>query len=344
MVSVVHLGESSMTSVIVYPYIVPDIEWLKIAALLWDKVHRISSEFSPDDPEEVHKLDSAVGGLLKPEEVTSDLGYEAGLVFEPWLRTHYEDLRKRGLLSRDWMNVYPDKFMDGSVELLSRFKVIRDADKPECADVTVEHLIAHARQYRLPKVIAVHYLSVIASLIAKKEGTDLFAEERESARTAISSRENIVGQVATTTLDAYLPDDLAIEKIVELRNATELKRLEYQAAIASIVEEIEKVSSKGELDKIARRAEDLAKARIEEAKKKYRLAKLGIITKSLGVSLAPPALAASISSLLGIGIFMPAAVGAAICLAGAELLASREKAKIERDNTKWSLIFQVNRS
>jgi hypothetical protein len=85
-----------MTSVIVYPYIVPNFEWLKTAALLWDKVHRINSEFSPGDPPEVQKLDSAVRGFLKSEEVTAELGYAALRVFEDWLKAHYDGLNAKG--------------------------------------------------------------------------------------------------------------------------------------------------------------------------------------------------------------------------------------------------------
>lgn len=208
--------------------------------------------------------------------------------------------------------------------------------------MTPEHLLGHARHYRLPKVVAVHYLSAIASLIGERQKTDLFAEEKESAQTAVAAQGDVIGRVATATLEAYLPSDLTIEKIVELRQVTEQQRLQYQGAIASIVDEVQKVSSIGELEKVARRAEDLAKLRIEETQKRYQQAKLGSVVKLLGVSLAPPGVAAYVASVLGVGVFMPAAVGAALCLAGAELLSSRDKAKVERDNTKWSLIFRVS--
>ena len=333
-----------MTSVIVYPYIVPNFDWLKTAALLWDSVHRISSEFSPADPPEVQELNSAIPDFLKSDEVTAELGGAALDVFEKWLRTHYDGLQRKGLVSEtaDWMTVYPDKFLDSSVELLCKYQVVRDPERPHWSDVSAEHLLGNARQYRLPKVIAVHYLSVIASILGQQEKADLFAEERDFAETAISSRSGVIGQIATTTLEAYLPEDVTIEKIVELRQRASVERLLYQTAIASIVDEVEKISSAGEIDRIARRAEDLAKKRIEETQRKYRQAKVGSVVKLLGVSLAPPGLATLIASALGLAVFAPAAVGAAICLAGAELLSNREKARTERDSTNWSYVFHVS--
>jgi hypothetical protein len=325
-----------MTSVIVYPYIVPDLAWLKVAALLWDKVHRISSEFSPGDPVEVQELIARIPDFLVSEEVTGNLGSAARSVFEEWLKTHHKGLSD----SADWMTVYPDKFVDASVELLCRYRLIRDADRPQWHEVTPEHLIRSAKSYRLPKAVAVHYLSVIASILAERNSLDLFAEERGSAQTSISSRYN-VGTVATTTLEAYLPKELTLPKIVELRESFGQERLNYQTAIASVVDEMEKLSSVGELNQVAKRAEDLAKMRIEQTKKKYDQAKVGSIVKTLGVSLAPPGLATCVASLLGLAVWAPAAIGAAICLVGAEFLSTRDKAKAERDTSNWAYVFRV---
>jgi hypothetical protein len=136
-----------MTGVVVYPYIAPNFEWLKTAALLWDKVHRISSEFSPADPVEVGELDAAVGGLLRSHEVEPKMSMIADPLFGAWLKSHYEDLDARGFLSvsADWMTIYPDKLADGLVKLLWDYGLARDADRPEWHDVTLDHLIGKAR-------------------------------------------------------------------------------------------------------------------------------------------------------------------------------------------------------
>jgi hypothetical protein len=140
------------------------------------------------------------------------------------------------------MTVYPDKFLDSSVELPCAYRVIRDADQPEKRDLTPQHLIGYARTYSVPKVIAVNYLSVIASILAENQRADLFAEERYPAETALLSRRKNIGKVATATLEDYLPKDLTIEKIADLRESSIEERLTYQGAIAAIVEEVEKIA------------------------------------------------------------------------------------------------------
>jgi hypothetical protein len=239
------------------------------------------------------------------------------------------------------MTVYADKFVDGLAELFCSYGVIRDADVPELRNITPEYIRMQARTCLLPKVIAVSYLSLIARLIGNEQRADLFAEEPEAARIVVTAQTNLCAKVASTTLQAYLPSELTVSKIVELRSHAEEDRLRYQSAIASIVEQVQKVTSVSEVEKIAERAERLARQRIEQTEKKYNQAKVGGIVKLLGVSLGPPGLATFVASALGLGVFMPAAIGAAICLAGAELLSNREKAKNEREATDWSYVFRV---
>lgn len=126
-----------------------------------------------------------------------------------------------------------------------------------------------------------------------------------------------------------------------MRKQADEERIQYQTTIAALVDEVAKISSEGETRKIAKRAEGLAKERIERARKRYRQAKAVGVAKFLGASFAVPGGIAWISSLLTIPVFTPAAVLAAVSLAGVELLASRDKAKEERDKTGWSYIFRV---
>jgi hypothetical protein len=52
-------------------------------------------------------------------------------------------------------------------------------------------------------------------------------------------------------------------------------------------------------------------------------------------------LLASLSSLLGIGIFTPAAIASAVALFAAKTLLDLDKARVERDSSAWSYIFKV---
>jgi hypothetical protein len=59
------------------------------------------------------------------------------------------------------------------------------------------------------------------------------------------------------------------------------------------------------------------------------------------MSVAPPAVAASIASALGIGILAPAGVVAALALVGAARLLEVEKAKAEKAKSAWSYVLDV---
>ena len=49
-----------------YPYIEPDISWLKTAALCWERVHRVTSRNAPPDSPGIIELNAALNGFLLP--------------------------------------------------------------------------------------------------------------------------------------------------------------------------------------------------------------------------------------------------------------------------------------
>ena len=160
----------------------------------------------------------------------------------------------------DWMTVYPDKFLDLSVRLFCKYQWFATPSGPEWRDVSEEHLLGHASKYRFTEGNrgSLSIRDCFNYRTARKSGSirggarfrgnrDFFAERRD-------------WQVATATLEAHLPERVTIDKIVELRQSANEERLMYQTAIASIVDEVEKISSAGELDRVARRAKEPAKS------------------------------------------------------------------------------------
>lgn len=77
-----------MISVIYYPYLSPEPEWLRRAALCWDEVYRLRPHDAPDDPEEIVILNEALGGLLKSDDPRHwvDMDSETKIGFITWLK------------------------------------------------------------------------------------------------------------------------------------------------------------------------------------------------------------------------------------------------------------------
>jgi hypothetical protein len=88
----------AMNTVIYYPYISPRPEWLKLAALSWNKVYRLVPSYgSPDDSDVVRELDEALGGILEPVYVAQEADQEVQEQFWRWV-----DARKERLEISRW--------------------------------------------------------------------------------------------------------------------------------------------------------------------------------------------------------------------------------------------------
>jgi len=193
----------------------------------------------------------------------------------------------------------------------------------------------------LPKDVALHYLSLCASQAAKEGKRDLVADG-EKFTDAIFYEHSVSSEVATESLKAYLPKDLSSlkpERIAEFREKFAAQRLAYQTAVQSIVDEHAKVASEGELQSLKRSIVELAKQRVDDTQRTYRRANQEMVVKAFGVSLTPPAIATTVASALGIGIFAPAGIAAALAILGTKLLIDREKAKSERSKSPWSYVL-----
>ncbi len=68
-----------------------------------------------------------------------------------------------------------------------------------------------------------------------------------------------------------------------------------------------------------------------------------MVINTLGLTLTPPALAASIASILKIGIFAPAGIAAGLTLFGVKALLDRDKANAEKSKSPWSYVLDVSK-
>jgi hypothetical protein len=125
--------------------------------------------------------------------------------------------------------------------------------------------------------VAMRYLAIVATKASKELKTDLFAEDMDCADVALSSISASRATVALTTLEAYLPRNLAAlepKRLAEFRADAAQARIRFQGAIQSLVKEYADVSSEGELRALEGRISDAARERIEQTRQSYKRARL----------------------------------------------------------------------
>jgi hypothetical protein len=162
--------------------------------------------------------------------------------------------------------------------------------------------------------------------------------------TALHGVRVVRGEIMTSILEAHVPsglDTLPPDQIAELRAEMATGRLRYHRDVQGVVQEFAGVASEGELSTVKQRIVSIATERVDDVKQTYRRARLDTIVKAIGIPVVPPAMAASIASALGIGIFAPAGVVAALAAVGAARLLELEKAKADKAKSAWSYVLDV---
>jgi hypothetical protein len=101
------------------------------------------------------------------------------------------------------------------------------------------------------------------------------------------------------------------------------------------------VSSEGELNAVVPRIVEVATERVEFVRKNYRRAQVDIGIRAVGLSLTPPALAASLASALGVGIFAPAGIALALGAFAAKTVLDWDKATSEQRVSPWSYVWDL---
>lgn len=211
-------------------------------------------------------------------------------------------------------------------------------------EVDVECFYDRNGGVHVPKDIALYYLSLCAAKAASDGNRDLVAGGEAFSDIVLHETRAARGDVALATLQAFIPADLATvdpAKIADLRLELAAERLKYQATIKALCAEFLCLASEGELNTVKDSIKEIAVERVESVIKYYRRAKWEMILKSFGVSLAPPALAASVASILGVGLFMPAGIAATLSLFSVQALLDFNKNRDELKNSDWSYVIEV---
>ena len=199
----------------------------------------------------------------------------------------------------------------------------------------------------LPRDIALYFLALVGARVALAGDRDLATDHEIFTDVVFHDVRTTRGSVAMATMAAYLPEGferLSPSRLADLRADLASSRLRYQAVVQQLVQEFSVISSEGELKRSERGIIEVAHERVQETQRAYRRASLQMVTDTFGITLTPPAVITSVASALGMGIFAPAGIAAAVSLFGARTLLKRSDARAEREKSPWSYVLEVSRA
>ena len=354
-------GNRQTNTAIYYPHLYPPLKWLRVASLCWDTVYNIEPPDARPRPQALVEFDSVLGGFLEPLAFDLVLGDKALMdEFSDWVEARAEGFRQQPLveerqaLSRDLAYLYPGKLGGLNSPIVDRMQDLGLA-RVEWTEVSSETQdwqldVYHPREIPLlfvPPELADHYLAQCASYLAEQRRSDLATTDGQFTDVVVSgSRAAVAAEVAHTVIDAYLPSDIEhVEpvRLAELRDSLRDERHEFQADVEAIVNGFEQIASEGQMEHLKRDAVDLASAQVDATRRTYQRADLKLVVETLGISVAPPALLATTASLLGVGLFAPIGIAAALSFGTVKAyLAWRERGE-QRRKAEWSYVFEIER-
>lgn len=313
-----------MNTVIYYPEI-PGLNWLKLAVLCWDKIlllpWYIDSEakiyaLSPpsslaDRHDWNYRTRATWRKLCRFVERLDPLEEKRATTLEPFFEDKLKDV------TRDWMTIR--SILEGKGNIDWTKEMFRMASK-----MTIGLAIETSLQKRCDLATDI---APLAELLARNNSP-------------------LASDVNTAILQAYVPadiDTIEAERILACREKLADKRLAYQQAIEAICSEFSAITSEGELMNFKPRVVDLAKQRIEDTRSAYREAKIEIALRSFGISLAPPAVAGLLASVLNLGIWLPGAIVSAFSIFSAKALIDWRRSSREYNKSAWSYVLDIER-
>jgi hypothetical protein len=242
---------------------------------------------------------------------------------------------------REYHDLIYDKYLngdyDGAVKLKERYFNIYGKFFTT-ADIRAQDDVAY-----VPQEIAHYYLALCASKAAEDGKRDL-AGDTDKFKDVIFHEHQLRGHVATSVMEMYVPEGFYAMnplRIAEIREEYAQQRIKYQKDVDAVCREFAEVASEGELGNVKARIVDIAKERIDAVRKINKHFKYESVIKALSLSITPPALAASIASWLGVGLFLPAGILASLSLFTAKILIDRDRKDDTVKNAPWSYIIDV---
>jgi hypothetical protein len=221
--------------------------------------------------------------------------------------------------------------------------------REEAQRIRQQHLITVSESYQvyyMPEDVALHYLSLCASKAAQAAKRDVVTDRRNFIDAIVNSVPELHGQVAEAVLSTYVPKDLSRldpVRIADCRAALSIERLKYQQEIQSLVDQFSNVVSEDSYTTLRQELIEIAHERISGTKKAYRASRLDLATKTLSISLTPPAVATAAASALDIGAIAPAGLGVLLSLFAVGTFIQWSGARAERRQEPWTYVLAVSK-
>lgn len=197
----------------------------------------------------------------------------------------------------------------------------------------------------IPEIVALHYLSLCAAHVAEDDNRDLVASDETFTDAVFNDARAYGGRVSTATVEALLPvglDELDAARVAELRQELRLERRSHMTDVSDFVSEFERIASVGEWQRLERDAVEQAQLAEAGVRGAARRARIDLAREAVSISLTPPAVASTIASLLGVGLFVPAGIALALSLVGAQAYL-RYREGSDPSPERWSYAVKLGR-
>jgi hypothetical protein len=156
--------------------------------------------------------------------------------------------------------------------------------------------------------------------------------------------ESIASRYRATLPTLVLPSDLEqlpFQAVLDLRMELSVARLNFRKEVETVINDYAKASDERSLDRLNGVLLEMARQRFEDTKKTITAARLKTTLKAIGLTLTPPAIISCISSMLDIGLFVPAALVAAVAFGAAEVLSLKDMAGVEERKSPWAYLTAI---
>ena len=167
-----------MNAVVYYPTFYPSPRWLRVASLCWDRVYALHTDATPDPPVEIRELDEALGGVLGTANVAQVA--QRPEVFEPfsrWLDARATSTSREPKSDIGLYGLQNPKLSGPILEALRRHRLLTVEEEETEYDSTGYTYV--------PRDIALHFLSLCASVVASDRDFDLAGLEERFAEAAL---------------------------------------------------------------------------------------------------------------------------------------------------------------
>lgn len=330
-----------------YDSAIPPEKWLRLASLLWDEIW--ISPFVGNLLSSLDSFDELQGTFLASlyqadRSIFDATNLDASKnIAETILKDEKLTLFKRTLLQYTEQTTNLDITIASAnsiTRLLEQAKEIASRGNIKAANNLLTELKQRTKAYKATMIEKADYFNRAFFNSAFKElypQLDYFFDKERSLYEYYSSEK----EVMLIGVDAFLPRNvnvLTINQIIDFRGVTKTQRLQFRKAGENVLKDIMLSASERDFFSAVERLKDIMNEELDKSRKAYQVCKIEAVQKGMTVFTVSSALSL-LPSVLGLGIFLPAALLSGAAFSSARGLAAFDKDRSEILTSPWGYLL-----